>query len=101
MSKQYSEIIAKVLEMKAIMKSRKCGYAPWNNRWAKRMDKKKPRYFCPNCHHLFYTGKFWRNDDDMYDDVCPNCGCYPTLNFEELAKEYIEMTKELYEKEKK
>lgn len=32
----------------------------------------------------FYTGKFWYNDDELYEEVCPYCGCYPTLTLEDL-----------------
>ena len=76
--------------------SRKCGDFPWNNKWHKKMNSKPPRYFCENCDHMFYTGKFWRNDSEIYDDVCPYCGGYPTLTFEELANEYIELRNECY-----
>lgn len=76
--------------------SRKCGDSPWNDKWHTKMNSKPPRYFCENCDNMFYTGKFWRNDSEMYDDVCPCCGGYPTLTFEELAKEYIELRNEHY-----
>lgn len=76
--------------------SRKCGDFPWKNKWYVKMCERPPRYFCNNCDNLFYTGKFEKNDDDMYDDVCPNCGGYPTLTFEELAKEYIELRNDYY-----
>lgn len=36
------------------------------------------KYWCPNCGYCFATGKFSDNDDEMYEDVCPYCGCYPT-----------------------
>ena len=35
-------------------------------------------YWCPNCGRCFDTGKFHEDDDEMYEDVCPYCGCYPT-----------------------
>lgn len=76
--------------------SRKCGDFPWNNKWHAKMNDRPPRYFCGNCDHMFYTGKFWRNDSEMYDDVCPYCGGYPTLTFEELVNEYIELRNEHY-----
>lgn len=36
------------------------------------------KYWCPNCARCFDTGKFHEDDDEMYEDVCPYCGCYPT-----------------------
>ena len=40
---------------------------------------KIPKWFCDNCGHFFETGKFDENDDEMYDDVCPMCGCAPCV----------------------
>lgn len=81
-------------------KSRKCGNSPWHNRWHQKQNNKEPRYFCLNCDNLFYTGKFWRNDSDLYDDVCPNCGAMAeslgTLSkeFMDLCREYDNLTKQ-------
>lgn len=61
-------------------------------KWFSRQNKKEPRYFCPNCLRLFRTGKFNRFDLDVYDDVCPNCGCIG-LTFRELAEEYKDLVK--------
>lgn len=36
------------------------------------------RYFCDNCRKPFTTGKFFEDDAEFYEDVCPFCGCYPT-----------------------
>lgn len=36
------------------------------------------KYWCPNCGRCFDTGRFNEDDDEMYEDVCPYCGCYPT-----------------------
>lgn len=36
------------------------------------------KYWCPNCGYCFDTGKFSEDEDEMYEDVCPYCGCYPT-----------------------
>lgn len=38
-------------------------------------------YFCGNCGKVFKTGKFWEDDSDIYEEVCPECGCYPPDNF--------------------
>lgn len=29
---------------------------------------------CDNCGHKFETGKFSDEEDDIFEDVCPNCG---------------------------
>lgn len=29
---------------------------------------------CDNCGHKSETGKFSEEEDDIFEDVCPNCG---------------------------
>ena len=62
----------------------------------RKKKEKKPRYFCENCGNFFCTGKFDKNDHEMYDDVCPYCGAIG-LTFEELGNEYRELNKEFNE----
>lgn len=50
------------------------------------IKKKLPKYFCPNCRNYFETGKFDDNDSDIYDDVCPMCGCAPCELTESLVR---------------
>lgn len=33
------------------------------------------KYFCPNCLKFFQAGKLNEEDDEIYDDICPFCGC--------------------------
>ena len=35
------------------------------------------KYYCYNCGNCFKSGKFYEEDDEIYDNVCPNCGCCP------------------------
>ena len=43
-------------------------------------------YFCGNCGKVFKTGKDSEDDSDIYDDVCPDCGCYPPASFWEWLR---------------
>jgi len=38
-------------------------------------------YFCGNCGKVYKTGKFSPEDSDIYEEVCPECGCYPLDSF--------------------
>lgn len=38
-------------------------------------DLEGKKYFCPNCLKFFQTGKFDEKDNEIYDDICPYCGC--------------------------
>ena len=38
-----------------------------------------PKWFCDNCGYFFNTGKFDKKDNEIYDDVCPMCGCSPSV----------------------
>lgn len=42
------------------------------------------RYFCGNCGKIFKTGKFHKDDLDIYDDVCPYCGALACTALEYL-----------------
>lgn len=51
------------------------------------------RYFCDNCRRAFKTGCYTQEEFDnpdtfeLWDEVCPRCGGYPTIPVEELTYE--------------